>query len=448
MTGYVLFFIYLLFFVFVLKKINFFKNIPGLSYQYIVFFFLLKVAFGITLSLLYRYYYDPDTADIYKYFNDGLYLYGVLWENPADYLRILTGIGIHSEHVDLYLSDMPYWFRPWESPLYNDNRVIIRFNALVALFSFGHIHVHTVFVNFLSFTGLVALYKFFLNYIPGYKIPLLKWGIFLFPSLLFWGSGLLKEGLLIGCFGMALYLTDYIVANKNNFKRIYWPNVIILMACLWILLLLKPYILVLFLPCLIGFYISQNKNFLQTQLSYVLLFTGLLIPVILLHLLLPEFDPIRLIANKQNNLINLSHAVNANSLLHSNYLQPEFWDILINAPGGFLTTLLRPHIMEVDSVLSFFAAIENLIMLLIIITSVIYSSGIKQLPITWLSFWFSLAGFAFIGLTSPVAGAIVRYKIMMLPFLWVFVLSIINKKAIQSLLIKTSKNEYAKNNTR
>ncbi len=433
MTGYLLAFLYFLVFLFIIKKVGFFTNIRGLSYKWLVIFFSLKVISGIALSLIYKYYYDPETADVYKYFNDGLYLYTVLWESPGDFFRILSGIGIGKEQVDLYLSNMSYWFRPWESPVYNDNRIVIRFNALVCLFSFGHLHVHTVFANFVSFTGLVALYKFFLNYLPKNKTVWLKWGIFLFPSLLFWGSGILKETILIGCLGMAVYSIDTLFQNKRNL----WLKILIIVACTGVMIFLKTYILVLFLPCLAGFYISRNMNFLKTNLVYFSVFAGLIMAAAMLHIYLPEFSPVKLIARKQNDLIRLSLHLNAGSLLHDNFLKPEFWDIIRNIPGGFLTTLLRPHIFEADTLLKLFSGLENLFILILILTAVVIPSNIsKQTPATYMSFWFFIAGFSFIGLATPVAGAIVRYKIIMLPFLWFLLLSVtnINKINVRSLI--------------
>ncbi len=436
MTGYIIAFLYFLLFLYVFKKSRFFRDISGLTYPWLLFFFSLKVVSGIFLSLIYKHYYEPETADIYKYFNDGLYLYKILWKSPVDFLHIITGIGISQEHVDLYLSNLSYWFRPWESPIYNDNRVVIRFNALACLFSFGHLHVHTVFANLVSFTGLVALYKFFLNYMPGNRVKLLKWGVFLFPSLLFWGSGVLKEAILIGCFGVAVYLADEFIRNK----KLYWPKVALFFICLWVLVLLKPYILILFLPCIAGFYVSRNMSFLREQLVYISLFAGAIVMAFLIHLVIPEYSPIYLMSRKHNDLINLALAVDAGSLLHLNYLKPEFFDILSKAPKGFITTLIRPHILEADTAFMLLAAVENLLILLLILAAIVMPSGLKkQSPLTFLSFWFCLAGFTFIGLTTPLAGAIVRYKILMLPFLWVCILNMVNARIIKIVTLPINK---------
>ncbi len=431
MTEYLLLFIYLSLFLFFIKRINFFKNIPGLTYKNLVLFFSIKFITGIILSLIYKYYYDTSTADIYKYYYDGLFLYEILWEEPFDYLKILTGVGITEYHTEKYLSNMSYWFRPWESPVYNDNRIIIRFNAFVSIFSFGYIHIHTLFANILSFTGLVGIYKFILKYLPNNKVEWLKWGIFLFPSLLFWGSGVLKEAILIGCFGLGIHFADKIFSN--TYKK--FTSILVLAVCLWVLLFLKTYILLLFLPCFIGFYISKKFNFIKTQLVYAGLFFLILIIGVIINYLIPAYSPFYLIADKHNSLVDLSRAIDAGSLLHEGYLAYSIRDILLNTPRGFLYTFTRPHIFETDSLLILFSALENILIKIMIVISLIFYSKKQDIPIrlAGMSFWFCIVGFAFIGLTTPVSGAIVRYKIIMLPFLWVLVLSIVNIEKIKKI---------------
>jgi len=82
---------------------------------------------------------------------------------------MLLGIGNDSPYFDAYYKEMNNWYRVFESNIYNDSHTIIRFNAAMRLFSFGYFNVHTVFMCFLSFTGLVALYRFFVRYFENKK---------------------------------------------------------------------------------------------------------------------------------------------------------------------------------------------------------------------------------------------------------------------------------------
>jgi hypothetical protein len=81
-----------------------------------------------------------------------------LFTQPADGLRMLFAIGNDTPYfTEHYYSAMNNWVRQYESNLYNDAHTMIRFNAVLRLFSFGHYHVHTVFASFISLIGLVAL---------------------------------------------------------------------------------------------------------------------------------------------------------------------------------------------------------------------------------------------------------------------------------------------------
>ena len=153
--------IYFLIVVFGIRYIPFFRQIDGLSYRMLLVFFILKVFAGTLLIFIYTFYYEKETADFYKYFADGEIMFEAIKINPVDYLRMVSGVGANSPHLEAYYREMLYWYRPWESPIYNDSRLIIRFNALLHLVSFGSVHVHNIIANLLSLSGLIAFYKFF-----------------------------------------------------------------------------------------------------------------------------------------------------------------------------------------------------------------------------------------------------------------------------------------------
>ena len=101
-------------------------------------FLALKVLAGVGMYWLYTSYYpDRSTADIFKYFDDSKVMFDALFEQPGDYFKMLFGIANEGAHFDeSYYQQMNHWFRKWERGIYNDSHTIIRFNALVRLFSF------------------------------------------------------------------------------------------------------------------------------------------------------------------------------------------------------------------------------------------------------------------------------------------------------------------------
>ncbi len=404
---------------FLISRLSFFRNVPGISPLWLIIFFSLKVLAGSLLIIVYTWYYeDPLTADVYKYFHDGAIMFTALKDNPADYFRMLTGIDAAAPQLAEYYEEMNFWFRPWDSPVYNDNRLVIRFNAFAFLFSFGHIFVHNVFINFLSFTGLVALYKFLVRYVDREKLPWLVPGVFLFPSLLFWGSGILKEGLLLWALGCWMLALDTLITLR---KPLFQTSVIGIVFTI-MLVLLKPYTLIFWLPCITAFYLSRNFRPVKLHLSYIGAIVLLVAGGFGLTMLFSSYDLLQVIAGKQNDFINQSLVHDAGSMLHARYLQPELGMMIVEFVRGLFNTLLRPHLLEAYSIVTLIAAFENAFIVLMLLY-MIWKFDLKKLNssgIQWAGFWFVILFMGFVGMVSPAHGGLVRYKIPALPFLWLF----------------------------
>ena len=413
-----LFILYFILFSWMLGKIQFFRDIPGLSYRMLLLFFILKILAGISMIQVYTHIYNLEIADFHKYFRDGMVLYGVLRESPVDFLRILTGIQASAEHLSHWYEQMDYWNRPWESPVYNDNRLVIRFNALGAVFSSGSLYIHTIFINFLSLSGLVAIYKFALRYADKEKLFWLPLGIFLFPGLLFWGSGILKEGLLIWAFGYWIYYTDRIFA-KQNFRYTYF---IYLVFFSYLLFLLKPYALALWLPCMAGFYLGRGQKPIRILFRYFISFAVFFIIMLMVGWIFPQYDFIEIIVRKQNNFVNHALALDAGSIIHTRYLDTNLLQLFVEFWRGLTYSIFRPHPLEAYSAVVWFATFENLLIWGMLLWAVFNpdKEGVRSYPLFWLGLLYVILLLGFVGMVTPLHGAIVRYKIPALPFLWVF----------------------------
>lgn len=418
---------YVVIFSLVIRYVPFFKSIPGLSFSFLLFFFLLKMLSGVSLILIYQYFYDLSIADFNKYYVDGKIMFSALAEHPADYFRMLSGIGMDKGFVSDYLGKMTSWFRPWELPVYNDNRIMVRFNAIVSLISGGYLHVHSVIINFLSFSGLVAIYRFFIMFTNKEKVDYLKWGVFLFPGLLFWGSGVLKEGLMIFSFGFWAYYTS----KLYQCKKLSFTEILIFIVSIYILVFLKPYNLIFFVPLQFVFFLSRRQSLIKQQVYYALSVAVLVAIGLVVGYLFPYYDPLEIIAQKQNDFINYSVQSEAGSLIHTRYIKPELTDMLLFFPRGILNVLIRPHIFEIYSPVVLLAALENLIIVFMIVFMILFPDrrGHKN-SLVYLSVWFFIFLIGFIGLVTPLHGAFVRYKILALPFLWYIFIHITSVKEI------------------
>ncbi len=411
--------------------------------------FILKFIGGVIVYIVYtKYYGGRSTSDIFKYFDDGNIIYSSLWQNPVDYFRMVTGIGGDAPHLIKYYDTCGSWIKNFNYGLFNDNRTVIRFNAVARLFSLGNIHIHTLFMSFISFTGLWGIYKLFEHKLLKANYPanniykpttsnsadyntkngftIQKWllpiVVFFFPSVYFWTSGILKEGILMFAFGMLLYHFFQLLESPQKTKHIIWIGI-----AAPLLLISKFYILVAALPGLLFVLIIRywgKKHF-----------TFKLISVLLLFFVLSWFSkPIigvsfpDILANKQNDFVTYTDSLNyVGSKIEIPMLKPNLKSILINSPSAFFRTLFRPSVFEISNLMSFMAAFENLIIaLLLIVMALLFTT--KNIKNEWLWFCvlFVVILFTLSGLTTPVLGALVRYKAPALPFLGIAVMFLVN----------------------
>ena len=400
---------YFLVFLFIIRKLNFFipKNIP---FSLIAFAFLYKTAAGILLGYVYAVHYHGE-GDTIKYFQDGNVLYSILISNPVDYLKILFGIGAEKNfYRENYFSHMFTWYNRDFDLFFNDCRTMIRVNSVIRIFSFGIYNVHVVFFSFFSFAGFTALFRFFSSAIKG-NHKLFYSGMLLLPSVAFWSSGALKEAIVIFTLGSALYFTMKFIQNKSV------RNIFLLLLCFSLLTLAKFYYIIALLPGIAAWLwsINEKKIFLKFLLTHFIWFS-LLFSV---KFILPDYGVPQILSAKQNNFINLAIASHSGSIIHSEKLQPAWSDVLLKSPNAFLTSLTTPITFSSGNIYELLSSIETIFILLILIAALLFFRKPEKAnyPYLFFALSFVLITFTLVGLTTPVAGALVRYKSITLPFL-------------------------------
>lgn len=411
--------LYALIFWIIIRNHSFFR-LEGVRNEALRWVFLLKVAAGFSLLLVYTYYYtDRSTSDIYKYFDHAKVMYNALYTNPLDYFKMLFGImNDNAYFTNTYYQHMPQWFRSFDSNIFSDSHAIIRFNAFFMLFSFGHISVHVVIMAFFSFIGSTALYKFFIRHSKKSKTGLF-FAVFLIPSVLFWGSGLMKEGLIFFAMGVFLYEVD-LLPNRLNIFRVFWVlfSILLLMHTkIYILLILSPLIL-------------AHKNIQQIPKSKITLFYFLFIAVFTtvgyftFHKL-ANLNAFSMIAQKQNDFVELAKLENAGSLLSDSKIEPSLVSTLTHLPKALFNVVCRPILFLDNSPVYLPNFFENLLILIGLFFCLFFPNKLNrgEKSVINLSLWFVIGIFVLTGLTTPILGAIVRYKTIALPFLFaVFVI--------------------------
>lgn len=403
--------------IFIINKWQYF-NAHGLSKLFVNLVFGLKILAGTALVVIYTYYYpNRAQADVFKYFDDGRVLYSALQDNPVDYFKMLFGVGNDSPHFAQYYSQMNNWYRVYDSNLYNDSHTIIRFNAFVMLFSFGHIGVHTVVMCFLALVGLMGIYKVFAPQLPSSRRALAA-AVFLLPSVVFWGSGVLKEGLLFFAIGIGLYALHNLLSSNAKWYYYLW-----FVCSLVLLFLCKMYVLIALLPSLMGLIWVLKTNGNKAWLKYAAVAGLCTLLAVNNKRVMPKNDFLETLSEKQRDFISLADSVKSGSIIKINRLEPTFVSFAENAPAAFFNTLLRPFIWEAKKPLEILAALENILIACILLYGLIYANyrGFNK-PYLPFCLLFVVVLFVLSGIATPVVGALVRYKTPALPFLVIAVL--------------------------
>jgi hypothetical protein len=276
--------------------------------------------------------------------------------------------------------------------------------------------------------GHIAFYGVFIHLYPNRKMAVIT-SCFLLPSMLYFSSGIQKDGIVF----MALGFLCYVVFHSLQQGRVSAKRLLIVISCLVALFFIRSYVPILILPALL-IWIAVDKYKLPPLISFI---TGYVIAGLLffnLHYLTGNFNPLDAVTKKQEAFFMLPRATTEITLdtLHS-----SFKSFVQNAPQALNHSLLRPYLTElpVKSMLplNIEAFIYQFAFLLFLFFR--YKTDVtQQNPFIYFGIFFSLILLLFIGYIVPNLGSIVRYRSIYLIFLLTPVLCGINVKKILSLL--------------
>lgn len=390
--------------------------------------FSVKVLFTFFLQWVYTYYYtERHTADIFKFFDDGLVMHRILLEEPGVFLKLLSGwFDPTNPDIHQYLNQMDFWLRPHDAGFYNDNIFMIKCHSVLASISGGSFEVHAIFFTFLSFLGMIWLVSTMNN-----SIALRNAGIsiaVLFPSSLIWTSGGLKESVVM--FGLGAIILSCAAIFKRNINR---NSLVLFSIGIITLLSVKVYVLAFISLALGAWYVANLLKF-KVQITTPIIWlifacTGLYFA----HLL--GIDILDEIIRKQHDFINTARISNATSSFTITKLTDPI-SVVLQIPEAFINTTIRPSPSEVDSAPLLLLALENLILICVAIIVIYAAWKIRpkyQFPVWVLLFAISM--FVLIGLVTPIFGAIMRYRIPALILLLIYatpyIHSLIEKHTVQ-----------------
>jgi hypothetical protein len=387
--------------------------------------FLIKLFFGFALWAVYTFYYtDRSTSDIYKFYDDAHYVHLAYNENKAAFIGLMTGS--EDSSLEVYTRQMKNWERNFNKAVpFNENRFMIRLNALMMFVSGENIHVHTILFCFLSFIGCILLLKLFQSFIETGKK---KWVVLtvLFPSFLFWTSGGLKESLII--LGLGLFLYGFLFIRERGLSAI-----LLLVTGVAILLVTKYFLLICLLPALVAYYLFINKT---SAKQVILKYAGVIVLTLIILQVIAPIDKrtnfARIISKKQKYAIGEAKYMKAGSYSEVPVVDSTIASVVINLPIGLWDSMMKPYLWQSRNPMMLLSAAENVVLVILLILALIYRDKKKTYDYNLLLFiCISVAlYFSIIGVMTPVLGNLVRYKVVMMPLLVFVLLYIVDLKRL------------------
>jgi hypothetical protein len=418
-------------------RLPLFRN-SGLSSRGLSVLFGIKLVFSISIVLVYTYYYtDRSYADIYKYFDDGNTIYSSIGAHPKASLKIITGIGFDRSDPEIkeVLANTHHYDKKDDSFLESNHRQIIRINTVLRFFSDGSIYIHSLFFCFLSFIGLVALYRTLILFFEKGTGQILIIPVFLIPSVLFWSSGLLKETLVIFFLGMLFFTSVKLFAMKNIFV-----NMLLSLLCMRFLYMAKPFIALSFL---ISFYIMGTFYFKGYLRVVSVLVATLAVTWFLYAHNTFICEIMSSLISKRNEFVALGLKMKAGSLVDEQVYKCSCLAPLKLVPMGIYNMFMQPFLWSHGLFEKLFG-FENLIVLLLtIMTAFVFQKpkGTK-LQLAVFCFVFFVLNYTLIGITVPIIGALVRYKIFGLLFYLTMLVCLVDLNKIISIANKSAKSTF------
>lgn len=419
------------------------------EYKYFLPALMLKVFAGIFFGGIYIFYYGG--GDTISYYSSAIPLARLFWENPADYLDVM----LHSTQITENYSQME-----WEAFTFNvftnSTGIPLSFIAhdpktfmvckltspFLVLTGYSYFAT-TIILSALTFIPTWLFYRRLLSHFPVLSKQLAI-AILFVPSVAFWGSGIMKDTYTFAGTILVIFAFDHMVDFKNILiKKIGFG--LIMLAAMVLILWIKPYILNILIPSLGIWILTLSLKRIKNPV-----FSFLVMPVVIIVGIGGSLFVLRSLGSSMDKFA-LDKAIDTAQVTQDDLKREEQYgsnnfdigtldgsipNLLSKFPQATFAGLFRPHLLEARSPVMLLSAMENLFLLGMTILTLfrvkirLIWKLIKTTPLLAFSFCFAILFAFMIGITTPNFGALVRFKIPLMPFFTTGIIVIYSTKSI------------------
>ncbi len=364
-------------------------------------------------------------GDSYDYFSGMKVLNRVASENPSHYFDLMFH-GNKAEFYSYFNNETGYLSgHMWRDP---KSFFVIRFLSPFAFFGLGSYLISTMIISWLSFFFLWKMYITFARLYPtlDFKMAI---AILFMPSVLFWGSAVLKDTIIM--VAVAIFTVSFLKIAVNG--KISFNLIIGILASSILMIYIKPYVLIAMIPGAAiwfahGRILAINSQFLRYTIYPFMMVGSMAVGIVVLSSLGSSFGDY----GSMDKMVSKAKTTQEDLKRGAQYGQ-NYYDLgtIENTPAGLaklmpqaiIAGLYRPFIWEARNPFIALSGLENLYTLFLTL-SILYRTRIYKMfsfigrdPILIFTLLYTIM-FAFgIGLATANFGALVRYRIPGLPFL-------------------------------
>lgn len=414
----------------VIMVIGFFRSNTGIKQQPLYRYFMLGLLVKILGSIAFAVYYANylDGGDTIAYWYGAEALKNLFYQNPQLYFQEMFG---ETSWVNYFNHYNEYTGWP-PSSIYRSARHFntCRIASIFALIIPNSFLGLTLAMGFISYYATFKLYLTFVRNFPQIEKQL-RVGILYVPSVVFWCSGIMKDTIVLIGVCYIVHETDKFlnVSNKKNrvlffIRLLFWG---------WLIFLVKPYVVIAMAPAWLAWINYKTiKRIKSPVLKYYLLpFLVLGTFILAFNLYVKysgrgEFSAENIIekalVSRKDFATNVTYGSNRAKVEVID--NPTSENFIRAIPESIIMGLFRPFIWEARSPAIFITALENFFILVYFFIALFklkifgLISFIWSHPLLLFSVFFSIVLAFVVGFTTPLFGAMVRFRTPFLPF-WV-----------------------------
>jgi hypothetical protein len=296
--------------------------------------------------------------------------------------------------------------------------------SILCLLTGGNYWMMSLYLSFVAFIASWYLVKQIIRIRASLTLPAVVAFVFL-PTAVFWSSGLIKESVAMA----ALYFLAAVVLKVWLHDKVKVYAWLLVPPALWVLWNLKYYYLAVFLPIVatalaMKYLVVPRLKYRQWYILLIAWSIVFIVPMWVASKVHPNFYPERFMNVIVENYRQFTLVSSPGDFIVYSSLKPEVGSILSYAPKALFSGLFRPFVWEAHTGFQFMVAIENLILIVLFITSL---SRLKELfGSAQRLLFFSAAVYVillcvFLALSTPNYGTLSRYKTGFLPFFFLLV---------------------------